>query len=71
MTLQEQLSQINEAITAIEIGGQEYTFGNRNLKRPDLKTLYNRRKEIESQLQYDNACGDGIANTFVSVFDRR
>lgn len=71
MSLQEQLKQINEAITAIEIGGQEYQIGSRRLKRADLSLLYKRQKELEAQLNYENGNGNGFANTFVSVFDRR
>ncbi|UTW68667.1 hypothetical protein KHA80_14315 [Anaerobacillus sp. HL2] len=48
MMLEKQLSQINEAITAIEIGGQEYQIGSRRLKRADLKLLYERRKDCRT-----------------------
>ncbi|WP_041272393.1 hypothetical protein [Desulfitobacterium hafniense] len=71
MTLEEQLAQINEAITAIEIGGQEYQIGSRRLKRADLKLLYDRRKELESQIRYDGVNGTLLANTYVTIFDRR
>lgn len=71
MTLEEQLKQINDAITAIEIGGQEYQIGSRRLKRADLSLLYKRRKDLEAQITYENGVNNGFANTFVSVFDRR
>lgn len=71
MTLEEQINQINEAITAIEIGGQEYQIGNRRLKRADLSLLYKRQKELQDQLAFSNGDGSLLANTFVSVFDRR
>lgn len=71
-TIQEQLQQINEAITAIEIGGQEYQIGPRRLKRADLKILYQRQRELTSQLQYEQETNvSNLSNTFVSVFDRR
>ncbi|EFV78962.1 hypothetical protein HMPREF1013_00846 [Bacillus sp. 2_A_57_CT2] len=69
--IEEQLKQINEAITAIEIGGQEYQIGSRRLKRADLSLLYKRQRELQSQLNYESGQCGGIANTFVSVFDRR
>lgn len=71
MTYQEQLAQVNEAIAAIEIGGQEYQIGSRRLKRADLGTLYKRQKELQSQLDYENSQSSLFPNTFVSVFDRR
>ncbi|MGP7817761.1 peptidylprolyl isomerase [Niallia sp. 01092] len=71
MTLEEQLQQINEAITAIEIGGQEYQIGTRRLRRADLSLLYKRQKELQDQINYENDQSSGLSNTFVSVFDRR
>lgn len=71
MTLDEQLKQINEAITAIEIGGQEYQIGSRRLKRADLSLLYKRQRELQAQIKYENNQSSLIANTYVSVFDRR
>lgn len=71
MTIEEQLKQIQEAITAIEIGGQEYQIGQRRLKRADLSLLYKRQRQLQSQLEYENNQSGGLANTFVSVFDRR
>lgn len=71
MTIDEQLKQINEAITAIEIGGQEYQIGSRRLKRADLSLLYKRQRELQAQLEYENQHSNALANTFVSVFDRR
>lgn len=70
-TLEEQLNQINEAITAIEIGGQEYQIGPRRLKRADLSLLYKRQKELLAQVGYENGDSSLLANTYVSVFDRR
>ncbi|KYD02647.1 hypothetical protein B4102_0241 [Heyndrickxia sporothermodurans] len=71
MTLEEQLKQINDAITAIEIGGQEYQIGSRRLKRADLSLLYKRQRELQAQINYENSPNDALANTYVSVFDRR
>lgn len=66
MTITEQLTQINAAITAIESGAQEYTIGNRRLKRPDLVVLYKERRLLQQQLTQETG-GD----TYVATFDRR
>lgn len=71
MTLEEQLQQINEAITAIEVGGQEYQIGSKRLKRADLSLLYKRQKELQAQIGYENGNASTLANTYVGVFDRR
>lgn len=71
MNYQEQLAQVNEAIAAIEIGGQEYQIGSRRLKRADLSALYKRQKELQSQLDYEHSQSNLFPNTFVSIFDRR
>ncbi len=66
MTTQEQLIQINNAISAIENGAQEYRIGNRSLRRPDLSILYKERRQLQQQLMQETT-GD----TFVAIFDRR
>lgn len=71
MRVSEQLQQVNDAIASIEIGGQEYQIGSRRLKRADLSLLYKRQKDLQSQIDYENAQSNTLANTFVSVFDRR
>lgn len=66
MTVQEQLDQINNAISAIENGAQEYSIGSRRLRRPDLSLLYKERRQLNQQLAEENGC-----NTFIVSFDRR
>ena len=48
--LKRQLESVRAAIEAIESGAQEYTIGNRHLKRADLQTLYNRESTLETQI---------------------
>ncbi len=71
LTTGEQLKQVNDAIAAIEIGGQEYQIGSRRLKRADLSLLYKRQKDLEAQVAYENTQSSALANTYVSVFDGR
>ena len=69
VTYQEQLVQINTAITAIEEGAQEYSIGNRRLRRPDLSILYQERRKLqEMALQESSSVPPGV---FVAAFDRR
>jgi len=70
MELQEQLTQINKAIAAIETGCQEYTINGRRFVRPDLAKLYSERAAIQSQITAEQNNGFG-QNTFVARFDRR
>ena len=71
MNIVEQLQQVNNAIAAIEIGGQEYQIGTRRLKRADLSLLYQRQKELQQQLDVEQTDGMFLANTSVAIFDRR
>ena len=66
MTIQEQLDQINAAISAILGGAQEYSIGSRRLRRANLQVLFQERKRLETALVEQN--GYSIA---VAVFDRR
>lgn len=70
MTPQEQLIQINAAITAIENGCQEYSINGRRFVRPDLSKLYSERASIQSQIAAEQNNGIG-QSTFVARFDRR
>lgn len=71
LTLQEQLTQINEAIAAIEIGGQEYQVGPTRLKRADLKTLYERQRELQTQIESQSTGTSLFSNTYAAIFDGR
>lgn len=71
MTLQEQLQQVQDAIAAIEIAGQEYQIGSRRLKRADLGLLYSREKALQAQIDYEGSHSNTFANTSVAYFDRR
>lgn len=66
MTILEQLNQINQAITAIENGAQEYSIGSRRLRRPDLSVLYSERRLLQQQFSEENSGGISVA-----TFDRR
>jgi hypothetical protein len=66
MTIQEQLDQVNAAISAILGGAQEYNIGTRRLRRADLQVLFEERKRLEKTLADQN----GYSMT-VAVFDRR
>lgn len=59
MTIDEQLTQINSAITAIEGGAQEYrTSTGKMLRRADLATLYTERRRLQQeQAMADNSGG--------------
>jgi len=66
MTTQEQLDQVNTAITAIEGGAQEYQIGSRRISKPNIYNLYRERERLEQKLTQENSNG-----VFVAVFDRR
>lgn len=66
MTLQEQIDQINKAISAIEGGAQEYRLGSRSVRRPDLSLLYKERRLLQQQLFQESG-----GATYVAIFDRR
>lgn len=69
MTTQEQLDQINAAITAIEAGAQEYKVGEMTVKRANLDTLYKERRNLNQQLIDES--NDGGGSIYAAQFDRR
>lgn len=58
----ENLEKIEKAIEAIESGAQEYKIGSRQVKRADLKTLYEERRRLKSSAS--EYCK-------VAIFDKR
>lgn len=69
MTNEEQLIEIDNAISSILRTGQSYKIGSRALTRADLGTLRAMRKELLVASE-DNGT-DLFSNTFVAIFDRR
>lgn len=69
-TAQERLEDIDNAIFAIEAGGQSYKIGSRQLTRADLATLYKMRDRTQEEINSQQS--DGIFDrTVVAVFEGR
>ncbi|MBQ8144543.1 MAG: peptidylprolyl isomerase, partial [Butyricicoccus sp.] len=66
-TSEEMLAEVNNAITAIMVGGQSYKIGSRSLTRANLSEL----RALRDQLMAENARGadEGlIGGCFVAEF---
>ena len=70
MTIQEQLEQVNNAISAILVGGQSYKIGSRQLTRADLKQLYQIRNDLKAELAQGKSNGL-FDDCYVGIFDSR
>lgn len=69
-TAQQELAEVEKALTSVALGGQSYTIGSRRLTRADYSMLVARKKELQAEI----AAGDGTSlldNTYVSFFDGR
>ena len=72
LNAREKLEQIEKAISAIELTGQEYRIGSRTLRRADLATLYAQRKSLMAEAAEENdKDGGGFYRTSVAVFEGR
>ena len=69
-SVQEQLNQVNTAISNILVGGQSYKIGSRSLTRADLSLLRSMQKDLSARLAADTA-GNLMPDTYVAVFDGR
>ncbi len=69
-TAQEELIEVEQALSSIALGGQSYTIGSRKLTRADYSALLARKKELQAAIASE---GDSslFDNTYVSYFDRR
>jgi len=69
MTNEEQIIEIDKAISSILRTGQSYKIGSRTLTRADLGTLRAMRKDLLAASENNGT--DLFSNTFVAIFDRR
>lgn len=67
MDLNERLLQLNNAISQIESGAQEYSIGSRRVKKADLSLLYKERDKIQRQINEQN----GFDGCFVANYYSR
>lgn len=69
-TAEEMLTEVNNAIYAVLVGGQSYKIGTRQLNRADLNLLYNMKNDLAAQIA---AAGSTslLDDTFVAVFEGR
>lgn len=65
------LEQVKEAIKNIEVDGQEITFNGRKMRRPDLKILYDQRKELQNKLDTIGDPYGGGGRVGVATWSRR
>lgn len=70
LTASQMLSQANQAIMNIMVGGQSYQIGSRKLTRADLSTLRAMKKELEAQVNAEGSL-ELLDNTYVAVFEGR
>lgn len=66
----EMLTEVNNAIYAVLVGGQSYKIGTRQLSRADLNLLYTMRNDLTAQIAAEGATSL-LDDTFVAVFDGR
>ena len=70
MNTEELLMQVNTAIRTVLIGGQSYQIGNRKLKRAELSLLRQMQKELQAEVNAQEASGL-LDDTYVAFFDGR
>ena len=69
MTTEERLMEVNNAISKILVGGQEYRIGTRSLTRADLGKLLEMQKDLQAQIA--NQDSHLMDNTYLAVFEGR
>ncbi|MBO5145021.1 MAG: peptidylprolyl isomerase [Lachnospiraceae bacterium] len=69
MTVQEELIEVNNAISKILVGGQSYKIGSRSLTRADLNILLDMQRDLQAQLA--NQETHLMPNTYLGIFEGR
>lgn len=70
LTAAEMLTEVDNAIYAVLVGGQSYKIGTRQLTRADLSLLYDMRNDLTAQVAAEDDTGL-LDDTFVAVFKGR
>ena len=66
----EMLTEVNNAIYVVLVGGQSYKIGTRQLTRADLSLLYKLRNDLTAQIAAEGSTSL-LDDTYVAVFDGR
>ncbi len=66
----QRLSEVNQAIQAVLLGGQSYRLGSRSLTRADLALLKAMRDELEAQLA-NEVPSPLFSDTYAAFFEGR
>ena len=69
-TPQQRLTEVNQAIQSVLLGGQSYRIGSRSLTRADLALLRSMRDELEAEIA-NMEPSPLLPNTYVAVFEGR
>ena len=66
----EMLTEVNNAIYAVLVGGHSYKICTRQLTRADLSLLYKLRNDLTAQIAAEGSTSL-LDDTYVAVFDGR
>ena len=69
-SVEQRLTEVNTAIQAVLLGGQNYRIGSRSVTRADLALLRSMRDDLEAQVNGDEP-PHLYRNTFVAFFEGR
>ena len=70
MTKEQLLSEVDNAIYSILVGGQSYKIGSRSLTRANITELKNIRAELKGELAQDSN-SSLLEGAYVAFFDGR
>lgn len=65
------LSNVDNAIESILLGGQSYKIGSRTLTRADLNMLYKMRNDLRAEQNREQNNNGLLDDTYVAFFDGR
>lgn len=68
-TAQDMITQIDQAISAIVLGGQSYTIGSRSLTRANLKELLELKRILATEASTEDP--ESLSGFYVARFEGR
>jgi len=70
-TKRQRLQELDDAISAVAVGGQKYAIGNRSLERANLSELQKARKALQDEIETEEGTDGLLCGAYVAYMEPR
>lgn len=70
-TKRDRLRELDDAISAVAVGGQKYAIANRSLERANLSELRKAREALKAEIEAEEGAAGLLGSVFVAQMEPR